>query len=202
MLAEFWACSWERQIPCSDSRFTLAHWLFLEGPGKANQTSQTPLFSERKFKGEGHRPSQSYTLWVENLLSMVLGRRQEAEENNSWRVECAPQLENPTLSTSSATFSGTVVCSFLLLRLVLIIRQCQPSHWSWILLIQLRERRPRKPWLLSRHGLMTKKEQEWWGPSEGSDQVPGGQDHSGGQREGSTSEMCASLRCVWSRLGF
>lgn len=79
-----------------DGDTVLRKWIYLAtltvpgGAQAANQTSQTPLFSERKFKGEGHRPSQSYTLWVENLLGTVVGRRQEAEENNSWRVECAP----------------------------------------------------------------------------------------------------------------
>ena len=70
----------------ADGDTVLRKWIYLAtltvpgGAQAANQTSQTPLFSERKFKGEGHRPSQSYTLWVENLLSTVVERRQEAEE--------------------------------------------------------------------------------------------------------------------------
>jgi hypothetical protein len=52
------------------------------------------------------------------------GRRQKRTTAGEWSVPL--HLQNPTLPASSATFSGIAVCSFLLLRLALIIRQCQP----------------------------------------------------------------------------
>lgn len=74
----------------------LRKWIYLGtltvpgGARAANQTSQTPLSLKGNLKVKVTGQVSLIPCGWSNLLSMVLGRRQEAEENNSWRVECAP----------------------------------------------------------------------------------------------------------------
>lgn len=106
-----------RHIDCS--------WM---GPRRQTQTSQIPLFSKREFKGKGHRSSQSYTLWVENLLSRVLGRRQEVEENrpgekvpsHTHEVRqgvCSSSYENPSYLSHLEPGEGAAILAPPHLRL-------------------------------------------------------------------------------------
>lgn len=126
------------------------HWLSSgHAPGRGRHYAQKvdlPWHIDCSWRGPGSKPniSNSSFLWKEiwrwrsqakSVLYPVSG---ESPQHGTWEEAggrreqqlesgvCPSSCENPIPSTSSATFSGIAVCFFLLWRLALIIRQCQP----------------------------------------------------------------------------